>query len=272
MRVERRRCRDVVVLTTSGWLGRSEAPGIVARLGAMIDDGDRRLVLDLRRLGLLDADSLANLLALLRRVRERGGETVLVRPDAPLRTLLSDLGLTQVLHVFDSMQEGIRHHDPDADVGEAVLDAKECDVAAAARTRLRFRPLGVDGVGVGPWRAGRILTFLASRLLFVHELRSDARDDSVTRVLRVGGTLALRLERSTPSGVDHLELRGRIVHVTEDGPNRLRFTTVRFEDPGPDARKRLGPFGQAGDGGGAAGVFAREKRPPPGGAGHATTE
>jgi len=125
----------IVVFDIAGDLDR----GAVPRLRSALGDAVRRprVVIDVSGVGFVDSVGLGGLIGCIRRIHERGGNTVVVAPDRVVGRLLHTVGLDRLTAVVGSRQEaaalianasGEGAADPSAalDVGE-LIDRRELD-------------------------------------------------------------------------------------------------------------------------------------------------
>jgi anti-anti-sigma factor len=95
----------VTVLTIDGELDMNTAPALLDAAGELIDAGRSRLVLDLGGVGFCDSAGLGVFARLKRRVDEVGGELALARPALMVRRVLELTGLTELIGVYESVDE-----------------------------------------------------------------------------------------------------------------------------------------------------------------------
>jgi anti-sigma B factor antagonist len=95
------------VLTVSGELDIATVPQLRVRLGAALDRGARRLVIDLRPLFFLDSIAVAALLHAARQVGADGRLAVVVAPDSYIRMVFEIAGLPQCLDVVETLEEAV---------------------------------------------------------------------------------------------------------------------------------------------------------------------
>lgn len=108
------------VLAVSGEIDVSTAPPLRERLIALVDDGWKRVVVDLEGVDFLDSTGLGVLVAVLKRLETAGGELRLVCTRSQLLKVFEITGLNTVFLVFDSLEAAIAA--PAADAA-AVPDA-----------------------------------------------------------------------------------------------------------------------------------------------------
>jgi anti-anti-sigma factor len=80
MKLEKRRYDDVVILKFTGEFDAFNLPTFSQKIDAMIEAGDRQLVLDLHALKFINSAALGYLIKTSKRVREMKGEMVLALP------------------------------------------------------------------------------------------------------------------------------------------------------------------------------------------------
>ena len=94
---------DSTVVTIGGELDVATAPALRSYLSDLIADGHTRLVLDLARLGFLDASGMGVLASTVGRLHEQGGWLRLVNVRPRIRRLLGIVRLTDALPEYASV-------------------------------------------------------------------------------------------------------------------------------------------------------------------------
>jgi len=99
---------DRTILTVEGELDLYTAPMLRERVLATFGDGGGRLIVDLTAVPFMDSSGLGAIVSCLRRVRESGGDLVLVTLPASAPTkLLALTGLDQAIPTFANVDEAI---------------------------------------------------------------------------------------------------------------------------------------------------------------------
>ena len=80
-------------------------------LQTLLEQGRRRIVLDLGGVSFLDSGGLGDLIACKKRTTERGGDIRLLRPTGKVRELLEMLSLTRIFKVFDDEADALASFD-----------------------------------------------------------------------------------------------------------------------------------------------------------------
>jgi len=70
-------------------------------LGRLLDQGVRKIVLDLEGVSFFDSAGLGELIACKKRTVQSGGDIRLLRPTGKVRDMLGMLSLTRIFQVFD---------------------------------------------------------------------------------------------------------------------------------------------------------------------------
>ncbi len=108
MQLEERVVGDVVVLAPSGRLTRNENFGAVKdRLQALVQEGRKKLVLDLAAVSYMDSTCVGELVSGLVTVRNNGGALYLASPTSRVERLLTVARLTSVFQIYQSEQEAV---------------------------------------------------------------------------------------------------------------------------------------------------------------------
>ena len=96
-----------VVISVTGELDIATTPKLRRSLGAALDRGVRRVVIDLRPLDFLDSVAVAALLHVARRLGHGGRLAVVVDPDSYIRMVFEIAGLPQCLDVVETRSEAV---------------------------------------------------------------------------------------------------------------------------------------------------------------------
>ena len=108
MQLAERAVGDVIVLAPCGRMTRNEAFGVVKhRLHDLVQEGRRKLVLDLAGVSYMDSTCIGDLVSGLLTVRKNGGTLLLASPTPRIERLLTIAGLTSVFQTFRSEQEAV---------------------------------------------------------------------------------------------------------------------------------------------------------------------
>ena len=108
MQLEEHAVEDVIVLAPSGRMTRDESFGVVRhRLHDLVQEGQRKLVLDLAAVSYMDSTCIGELVSGLVTVRKSGGTLLLASPTPSIEYLLTLAGLTSVFQTFRSEQEAV---------------------------------------------------------------------------------------------------------------------------------------------------------------------
>ena len=108
MHLEERAVEDVIVLAPSGRMTRDESFGVVrSRLHDLVQEGCRKLVLDLAAVSYMDSTYTGELVSGLVTVRKQGGTLHLANLTPRVERLLTMVRLTSVFQIFRSEQEAV---------------------------------------------------------------------------------------------------------------------------------------------------------------------
>jgi anti-sigma B factor antagonist len=98
---------DVVVLGISGQADLHVAPELRAAIGSAIDEGRRRVVVDLTEATFIDSMTLGVLLGALKRLTAVDGRLVIACPNRHLRRVFEITSLDRVLALAESRDEAL---------------------------------------------------------------------------------------------------------------------------------------------------------------------
>jgi anti-sigma B factor antagonist len=106
---------DVLVLAVSGQADLHTAPEVRALLTDALDDGRRRVVVDLTETTFIDSMMLGVLLGALKRVKGHSGQLAVACPDPSLRRVFEITSLDRVLDLPETVDDAIDvvRRDPD---------------------------------------------------------------------------------------------------------------------------------------------------------------
>jgi anti-sigma B factor antagonist len=98
---------DHAVVAVAGEIDMATAPYLRDTVEDLVEEGCRRLVLDVARVTFCDSSGLAVLLLARKTLHKHGGTVRLVGPAAPLVRLFELSGVTTVFPMYDSVAEAI---------------------------------------------------------------------------------------------------------------------------------------------------------------------
>src|SRR2546423_13201109 len=111
------------VLEVGGEIDVYTAPQLRERLIALVEGGDRRVIVDLGRVDFLDSTGLSVLVGALKRLRGVNGELSLVFAQERLLKIFRITGLDRVFTLYDTVDAAVADGDggagPDGDSGAA---------------------------------------------------------------------------------------------------------------------------------------------------------
>ena len=83
-------------------------PVLQSRLDSVVDEGAREIVIDFKGVPFIDSSGVGEVLRLFKRMRENGGEVILMNPNQKLRDLFS-------MYRFEQFMKILEDTGPDAD-------------------------------------------------------------------------------------------------------------------------------------------------------------
>jgi anti-sigma B factor antagonist len=96
-----------LVLMVSGELDIATAPTLRDRLGAAIDGGTHRLVIDLSAISFLDSVALATIVHAKQRLPEHGRMAIVIDPASYVMLVFESGGLRQVLDLVETRSQAM---------------------------------------------------------------------------------------------------------------------------------------------------------------------
>ena len=109
MKIELVNQDDVTVFRLVGHLDSNSTPDFEAQLFRVIDEGSRRILIDLLDVDFLGSVALRTFLLAVRKVAPAGGAMGLCAPNEAVRETLDASGFSKLVRVFDSREEGVAH-------------------------------------------------------------------------------------------------------------------------------------------------------------------
>lgn len=104
----------LTVITVTGEIDVYSAPALREKFISLVEQGKYFLIVDLERVQFLDSTGLGVLIGGLRRVRARDGFLDLVCTQPRMLRIFQLTGLTKIFTIFNSVEEALRRHRPDA--------------------------------------------------------------------------------------------------------------------------------------------------------------
>ena len=98
-----------LAFTVSGELDMATAPELRERLGAALDSGITRIVIDLREVTFVDSVGLAAVLHARSRLLAGGHLALVVAPDSYAQLMLEIAGMPRALAIFEDRDAAIAH-------------------------------------------------------------------------------------------------------------------------------------------------------------------
>jgi anti-sigma B factor antagonist len=100
-----RRGRTGTVLEVTGELDLSTSPQLTDRLQQLMQDGARRVVIDLAGVSFMDSTALGALVVAHRDLSEGGGRLSLAEVRRPVRKVLAITSVDRIIDIFDTVQD-----------------------------------------------------------------------------------------------------------------------------------------------------------------------
>ena len=100
---------DVILLEVSGELDIATAPTFRAELGALLDRGARRIVVDLSELSFIDSVALAVLVKAAQRIGDDGCLAFVVPSESYGMLIFEASGINSILDLFPTRDQALAH-------------------------------------------------------------------------------------------------------------------------------------------------------------------
>ncbi|WP_223809216.1 STAS domain-containing protein [Nocardiopsis listeri] len=103
LKISSRSQDDVVVVTVGGEVDLYTAPQLRDELVGSLEEGTRRLLVDMSRTEFCDSTGISVLLAAMKRAREKGGDLEIVAPRPAVMKVLEVTGLHEVFAIHSDL-------------------------------------------------------------------------------------------------------------------------------------------------------------------------
>ena len=107
MQIDVQRQDAAAIVRLNGRLDLLSAADLKGRLGQVVADGARRVVVDLGDVSFVDSSGLGALIGGLKAARQAGGDLRLARPAEQARTILELTTLNRVLRPYATVEEAL---------------------------------------------------------------------------------------------------------------------------------------------------------------------
>lgn len=246
MKLEKRRYDDVVILKFTGEFDAFNLPTFSQKIDAMIEAGDRQLVLDLFALKFINSAALGYLIKTSKRVKELGGQMVLARPSKFIQKTLMTLGLDTIFSAFQTVEDAIVHFKKGESIGKLNFESAEYDEALTGSVPILFRRESTDPTV--PNQVGRIVTLYEDGLLFRYDLAAKGGKDPVERDLVEGGKLKVKFRQPFAVKDHYFEMSGtvgqvsRMAGIADAADEGVITVKVKYDRIKDEDRKHLQQF------------------------------
>src|SRR5262245_52139524 len=233
MKLEKRRYDDVVILKFTGEFDAFSLPTFSQKLDAMVEAGDRQLVLDLHALKFINSAALGYLIKTNKRIREMGGEMLLARPSRFIQKTLVTLGLDGVFTAYQTVEDAIMHFKKGETVGKIDLDSSDFDESLTGSVPILFRLEGKDH-DQDPNQVGRIVTLYDDGLLFRSEpTAKPGQKDPIDVAPGQGSKWKVKFRQPFAIKDHYFEMSGTVTQVTRlaaaEGQDGVVTVRIRYD-------------------------------------------
>ena len=100
----------IIHLHLSGDLiGENNGPGILEALNDQINEGYYKAIIDISEVRYMNSSGIGVLITVLTRLRNKGGEVVLLNPSEQVKKLLVITKLNNIFNIYDNVDEAVSH-------------------------------------------------------------------------------------------------------------------------------------------------------------------
>ena len=107
MEIKIKEINEVTVVGIEGKLDTSTSPEAVAKIGNLLDDGQKKIILNLENLNYLSSSGLRVFLVLAKRLKSSGGIIKLCCPNDVVKDILDISGFDTIIDVRNTEEEAI---------------------------------------------------------------------------------------------------------------------------------------------------------------------
>jgi anti-sigma B factor antagonist len=105
--------RDIAVLKVHGQVDTDRIPAMEEAVGAALEGGATRLVFNLEQLEFINSSALGFIISVHKRMEGLNGAVALSAPSRFMASTIRTLGLDQILDVFPTDEDALRHFGAD---------------------------------------------------------------------------------------------------------------------------------------------------------------
>jgi stage II sporulation protein AA (anti-sigma F factor antagonist) len=107
MEIRQRKEKDAVVVSIKGRLDASSSPQFEKELAAVMDEGERLLVVDFGELEYISSAGLRSILATTKKLKEKGGKLLLCALKDVVKEVFEISGFSSIIPIYGSIESAL---------------------------------------------------------------------------------------------------------------------------------------------------------------------
>jgi len=101
--------KGYIVVSLIGDLDMWTLPLAKERVNGLIQEGKKKIVLDLEKMNYIDSSGLGFFIGTLKKLRDAGGDLVLINLNAYIYGIFKLIQLQHIIQTYDSLEEASKH-------------------------------------------------------------------------------------------------------------------------------------------------------------------
>ena len=112
LKIENKIQDDLLILTIKGqMIGGRDTENVFGEVTRLLDDGHKNFIIDLKHLHWINSTGLGFLISAYNRIKDKGGQMVLVGASKRFEQMLQTTKLTLIFATYNSLDEAIKAHE-----------------------------------------------------------------------------------------------------------------------------------------------------------------
>jgi anti-sigma B factor antagonist len=255
MKVERKRWEDVTILSFIGEFDAFNLPTYSQKIDALVEQGEFKMVFNLRLLTFINSSALGYLLKVKKRCQDLGGDLVLVSPSKFIKKTLLTLGLQEVFGIYETDEDGVLSFQRPQGAKKAKIEKDEAEVDSklTGANAVMFHVVDEEGKSLfGPnHQVGHITNLSESSLEFRWDVPAPGpkhlvpiHQDNFEGAIHPGTRLKVKFRQPFAMKSYYFEMTALVRSVSKgegDHPNRGAIA-IEFQEMKPEDRQAIGDF------------------------------
>ena len=255
MKVERKRWEDVTILSFIGEFDAFNLPTYSQKIDALVEQGEFKVVFNLRLLTFINSSALGYLLKVKKRCQDLGGDLVLVCPSKFIKKTLLTLGLQEVFGIYETDEDGVLSFQRPQGAKKQKISKEESEVddKLTGANALMFHVVDEEGKSLygQTHQVGRITNLTEGSLEFQWDVPPPGpkhlvpiHQENFDAAVHPGTRLKTKFRQPFAMKSYYFEVAALVSAVGKgdaENPNRATVS-VDFQEMKPEDRQAIGDF------------------------------